>query len=346
MCAKKKMKKSNRLKYLIIASIILIVSFSLFKIFGPNTGAFHEGDFLYIRTGSTYEEVKKTLINQGFVKEGKSFELLAQKTNYTNKVKAGKYKIKKGMSNYSMIKLLGSGQQEPVRLVINKIRTQDDFIKLISSKLEADSNQLRKMLKDNTFLAQYGLDSSNAMAVIMPNSYDFFWNTNAEAVLKKIAKQYLKFWTNDRKDAAKQKHLTPAEIITIASIVEEETNKKDEKKKVASVYLNRLKKGMKLQADPTAKFAYGDFTIKRITSAHTQLQSPYNTYFVQGLPPGPICTPSENSIDAVLFAGTTDYLYFCAKEDFSGYHNFAATYSDHINNAKKYHAVLNARGIK
>ena len=347
MATKSKQKKSSN-KVLKILSVALVVALlmGLYLFFVPNTGAFSQGEFLYIHTGATYDEVAIELKEKGFVRDINSFHLLAKNAGLKDKIRAGKYQIKKGMSNYSIVRLLRSGRQTPVKLVINKLRTKKDFIRLVSTQLEADSAVLQQIFKDSEFLSQYGLDSNTAMCAIMPNTYEFFWNSSAEKVFKKIAQQYVSFWNNERKQMAQQKGLTAQQAIIVASIVEEESNSKAERPTIASVYLNRLKIGMKLQADPTAKFAFGDFMIKRITGVQTSFQSPYNTYQVAGLPPGPICTPSENSILAVLNAPKNNFLYFCAKEDFSGSHNFAATLQEHSANARKYHNALNARGIK
>jgi UPF0755 protein len=322
-----------------------VALFFVFEIFGPNTGSFSHGDYLYIHTGATYDDVKKTLQADGFVRDMKSFDFLAKRAGYPDHVHAGKYKISHGMSNYSMVRLLRSGRQTPVKLVINKLRTKADFIRLLSTNLEADSAVLKQMFTDTVYLAQFGLDTNTLMCAVMPNTYEFFWNTNADKAFRKIEKNFARYWTEKRKQQASAKGLTPQEVITVASIVDEETNNNPEKPNIASVYLNRLKNGTKLQADPTARFAWGDFTIRRITSVQTSLQSPYNTYYVKGLPPGPICTPSAASIDAVLNAPNTTYLYFCAKGDGSGTHLFASTYDEHRKNAQAYHQTLNARGI-
>lgn len=349
MAAKNKGKKKSQFSKIIrvvFISLLVIIGIAAFYLFGPNTGAFSKGEYLYIRTGSTYEQVKEELKDQGFIRDIKSFDLLAKNAGYPAKVKAGKYYIAKGMSNYSIVRMLRSGRQTPVKLVIKKLRTKQDFINLVSANLEADSEVLKYMLSDSIFLNQYNLDTNTVMCAVMPNTYEFYWNSNAEKVFKKIAQQYVSFWNETRKTKAKKMGLSPQEVITLASIVDEESNKNDEKPTIASVYLNRIRTGMKLQADPTARFAYGDFMIKRITGTQTSVASPYNTYKVLGLPPGPICTPSEKSIDAVLNAPKTTFIYFCAKEDFSGYHNFASNLADHNANARKYHDALNARGIK
>lgn len=337
-------KKNNALKWSLLI-IVIIGLFLAFKVFGPNTGSFTSGDFLYIRTGSDYDQVKQTLKEEGFVRDINAFDILAKQADYPSHVHAGKYRITKGMSNYNLIRMLRSGRQVPVKLVINKLRTKKDLIRLLSSSLEADSLVLQQMMNDNIYLAQFGLDSNTAMCAVMPDTYEMWWNTNADKAFRKIAKYYTQYWNEQRVRQAKTKGLTPQEAITLASIVEEETNYTPEKPVIASVYLNRLKYHIKLQADPTAKFAAGDFTIRRITATITSIISPYNTYYTAGLPPGPICTPSKQSIEAVLNAANTNYIYFCAKEDFSGSHRFAATYEEHQKNARLYQQALNARGI-
>jgi len=341
-----KQKSSSSKAKWFVALLIGLIALLLFFVFAPNTGVFSQGEYLYIRTGSSYEQVKQALNDEGFVRDINSFDLLAKNAGYPSKIHPGKYLIKKGMSNFDIVRLLRSGKQTPVKLVIKKLRTQQDFIHLISQNLEADSLVLQHMFRDTVFLAQYGLDNHTVLCAVMPNTYEFYWNSNAEKVFKKIAQEYVRYWTASRRAQASALGLSPQQVICVASIVEEETNTADEKPLIASVYVNRFKKGMKLQADPTARFAYGDFSIKRITSVQTSFPSPYNTYQVQGLPPGPICTPSQQSIDAVLHAVHTDYLYFCAKEDFSGRHNFAASLQEHSLNAKKYHDALNARNIR
>ncbi|MBS1781307.1 MAG: endolytic transglycosylase MltG [Bacteroidetes bacterium] len=325
--------------------LLLIATIAVYKTFGPNTGSLSRGEFLYIHTNARFDDVQKELEQGGYIGDMFSFNLLAKATKYPEHVHAGKYKISRGMSNFNIIRMLRSGHQTPVKLVINKLRTRHDFIHLVGTQLEADSNQLFSLMTDSTFLAGYGLDTNTAMCAIMPDTYEFFWNTNAEHAFEKIAKSYHAFWTDERRQQAQAKNLTVPQATTIASIVEEETNKNDEKPLIASVYLNRLHKGMLLQADPTVKFAVGDFTIKRITGAYLGINSPYNTYKFKGLPPGPICTPSKKSIEAVLQAPDNSYLYFCAKEDFSGYHNFATNLADHMKNARAYQQALDARGI-
>lgn len=335
------------MRWLLLFTAIIIAGglYIAFKVFGPNTGSFSEGEYLYIHTGSSYDAVKAELVNGGFVRDIKSFDLLATEANYPAHIHAGKYRLTRGMSNYRIMRMLRSGRQEPVKLVINKLRTRQDLINIICKNLEADSNVLKQMLHDTVYLAEFGLDTNTAMCAIMPDTYEFFWNTSADKAFRKIEKNYARFWTGERKAKAAAKDISPVQAVILASIVEEESNKNDEKPTIASVYLNRLHKGIRLQADPTVKYAVGDFSLRRITGVHLAFASPYNTYQNTGLPPGPICTPSQQSIDAVLNAPETDYIYFCAREDFSGYHRFAATDAEQAKNARLYHRALDARGI-
>ena len=325
--------------------LLILAGFALWGVFGPNTGDFKEDDYLYVRTGSTYADVRSSLKDDGFVKNIESYDVVARRANYPAMVKAGKYKIRRGMSNYNIVRMLRNGKQVPVKLVVNKLRTEQDLVNLISKNLEADSNELKALLNDNNFLDSFGLKDETAMAAIMPDTYEFWWNTRAKKAYSKIAKYYTEYWNEDRKQKADQKSMTPAEVVIMASIVEEETNKHDEKGNIASVYMNRIKNGMPLQADPTVKFAVNNFALRRIAGDMLRHPSPYNTYVHKGLPPGPICTPSKRSIEAVLNAPATDYIYFCAKEDFSGYHRFASNYNEHMRNARLYQRALNERNI-
>jgi UPF0755 protein len=327
----------------IVLAIALIAAWWLFA---PNTGSLSSGEYLFIHTGSNYDAVREALKEGGFVRDGNGFDLLARQAGYPKNVHPGRYHITKGMSNWSIVRLLRSGRQTPVRLVVGKLRTKEDLIRLIGRNLEADSNTLRRMLNDSVYLGQFGLNPATAICAVIPNSYDFYWNTSADKAFRKLELAYLRYWNTERREKAEKMGLTPAQAVTLASIVEEESNHHDEQPKIASVYLNRIKKSMKLQADPTARFAGGDFTIKRVTAKQTGLNSPYNTYVYLGLPPGPICTPSLRTLNATLDAPETPYLFFCAKEDFSGYHNFASNWNEHRENARRYQQALDARGIR
>jgi UPF0755 protein len=345
MVTKKRKKNKGGTLLGILGVLIIICTFSAYRLFGPNTGTLSHGEFLYIHTGATYEDVKKELDTAGFISDMFSFNLFAKIFKYPTRIHPGKYKITAGMSNYTIVRMLRSNHQAPVKLVINKLRTKQDLVKMISQNLEADSASVDSLCNNNAYLGQFGLDANTAMCAIMPNTYQFYWNTNADKAFRKIEKSYAEFWTESRKQESQNLNLTPQQVIIIASILEEETNKNDEKPDIASVYLNRLNAGVPLQADPTIKFALGDFTIRRITGTYLDVVSPYNTYKNAGLPPGPICTPSVASIEAVLNAPKTSYMYFCARADFSGYHAFASTLEEHMKNAHAYQEALNSRGI-
>ncbi len=303
-------------------------------------------DFIYIKTGSQLEDVVSMLNQRKIIINNNTFTFFAEIRNYKGKaIRPGKYKIKKGMTNFELIRLLKSGTQEPVKLVLSNARTKEQLAGIIAHKLEADSLSLISLMNDHSFLYPFGFNPDNVIGMFIPNTYEFYWNTTAEAFFEKMEKEYAKFWTETRKRKAAQMNLTPGEVATLASIVEKETNFNPEKKTIAGVYLNRIKKGMPLQADPTVVFAVGDFSIRRVTGEHTSINSPYNTYKVLGLPPGPICMPGQASLNAVLNAEDHEYLYFCAKGDGSGSHLFAANHDDHMRNARQYHRTLNQRGI-
>ncbi|HET7119521.1 MAG TPA: endolytic transglycosylase MltG, partial [Hanamia sp.] len=235
-----------------------------------------------------------------------------------------------------------SGKQVPVNLVITKLRTKEDLAKKIAEHFEVDSLTVINFLNNSDSLRQFDVDSNTVMTDVIPNTYTYVWNTPVKKIFSKLYEEEQKFWNKERLGKAQKLQLTPKQIYTLASIVEEETNKQDDKGKIASVYINRLRKGMKLAADPTVKFALKDFSLKRIYHKHLETVSPYNTYLNIGLPPGPICTPSIKTIDAVLDSPQTDYLFFVARSDFSGYSNFASTYQEHQINAKAYQQALDS----
>jgi UPF0755 protein len=249
------------------------------------------------------------------------------------------------MNNNDLINLLRSGKQEPVRISLNCIRDLNHLAGYVASHLEADSASIVKMAHDELFLNEVHLNKNNIFGMFIPNTYEFFWNTNAESFLKRMDSEYKKFWSGKRGDKAKNIGFTPEEVITLASIVANESNIESEYPTIAGLYINRLKKDMPLQADPTVKFAVGDITLKRVLHKHTLIESPYNTYKYKGLPPGPISMPTLKSINAVLDYEKHSYLYMCAKADFSGYHSFAKTLIQHNQNAAAYQLALNKNKI-
>ena len=311
------------------------------KVLGPTVYA-PEKKYFYIKTGDSYATVKNNLADSKIIDGEFWFAQVAKKLNYSKAVKAGRYEIKDGMSIFSLIRMLRSGNQTPVNLVITKLRTREDVAQKIAANFECDSLSVINLLNNIDSLKKYNLDSNTVMTAVIPNTYSILWNTTPAKIFNKLYTYQEKFWNTERKQKAAALNFTPHQIYTIASIVEEETNKADDKGKIASVYINRIEKGMKLEADPTVKFAMKDFGLKRILHKHLEFESPYNTYRQTGLPPGPICTPSPKTIDAVLNAPQTNYIFFVAKPDFNGYSNFAATYPEHLVYAKAYQTALDS----
>ena len=346
-------KSFNYKKYFVIIIVMVTLGTSFLgimaylKFLSPVVRNIDVNDpFVYIPTGSDFTDVAAILKKKKLIDNVNDFSWLAKQMKYVNNIKPGKYKLHNGMSNKEIIQLLRAGRQEPVKMSINNIRKLDGLALLISSKLEADSNSVVQLFSDSNYLSQHGFNIYNSIGVIIPNTYEFYWNTSAEEFFERMLKEYKKFWSDDRLKMADDLGLDPKQVSVVASIVEKETRQNDEKPILAGIYLNRLNQGWKLEADPTLVYAANDFTIKRVLNVHKQIKSPYNTYLNFGLPPGPICTPSIESIDAVLNRKKTDYMFFCAREDFSGYHNYAVTYVEHMRNARVFQSALNRRGIK
>ncbi len=304
-----------------------------------------QNSYLYIPTGSDFTKVVEILEEDSLLNDVESFTWLALKKNYPRHVYPGRYKIDSLMNNNDIINKLRSGHQNPVKVVFNSIRTREQLASKISEQIEADSISLMKILDNDSVAIQYGLKHETFTCIFIPNTYEFWWNTTAERFADRMNAEYKRFWNETRTEKAKVLNLTPEEVTTLASIVDEETYFNNEMPRVAGVYINRLRKRMHLQADPTLKFALGDFSIKRVLNVHKQIDSPYNTYKRYGLPPGPISFPSISAIDAVLNYESHSYIYFCAKPDFSGYHNFAKNLSQHNINARNYQRALNKERI-
>jgi UPF0755 protein len=298
---------------------------------------------LYITAENiTNKSIDNSLAEQEIVRSVWAFNLLANQLNVYKTVKAGKFTIESGSSLLNIVRQLRNNKQAEVKLVINKLRTKAEFAAVISKNFSTDSITTYQFISNNDSIAFAKVDSNVFTSIIIPNTYSFYWNTPLQKIIEKLYQYQQDFWNEQRLNKATALGLTPTEVYTIASIVEEETNMQADKGKIASVYINRLKKGMALGADPTIKFALQDFSIKRVLYGHLQVQSPYNTYKNKGLPPGPICTPSIKTIDAVLQAPTTDYIFFVAKPDFSGYSNFSNNYTQHLVYAKQYQQALDA----
>jgi UPF0755 protein len=321
--------------------LIFIVGYLGWALFGPTINE-PEKKYFYIYTGSNYQTVRNNLIQKKIISGTFWFERIANYLDYDKSIKPGKYKINERLSLVSLVRMLRSGNQSPVNLVITKLRTKEDLAKKIGNDFECDSVSVINFLNNNDSLLKYKLDTNTVMTAVIPNTYSLTWNTTPEKIFKKLYAEQQKFWTTKRKTQASDMKLSEKEVYILASIVEEETNKYADKGKIASVYLNRMRTGMRLAADPTVKFAMKNFALKRIYFKHLSYPSPYNTYLNAGLPPGPISTPSIKTIDAVLTSPSTGYIFFVAKPDFSGYSNFATNYQEHMKFAKAYQKALDS----
>jgi UPF0755 protein len=318
------------------------------KFYAPNVllDSSKDEEFMFIPTGAVFTDVLMIAKTEKLVRDASSFEWTANLMKYPNSVKAGRYKLEKGMNNRELVKLLRSGQQTPLNLRINMIHYSEELAGLVGNHLEADSAEVHKLLTDHEFLSKYNVNPQEAFSLIIGNTYQFFWNTNATAFFDRMYNEYNKFWTEERLAKARTLNMTPAQISTMASIIQEEARQREELSKIAGVYYNRLRINMPLQADPTVRYLLKNKSTRRIYTKNTEIESPYNTYKYRGLPPGPIAIPQTDALDAALNPEKHDFLYFVAREDFSGYHNFSKTYEEHLINRRKYINALNRRGVR
>ena len=343
---------SPLLKILVtVAAIILLASVAagliirkLVFIPNVNTGN-QEALNIRIPTGSDIQDVFDILEENDLIMNMSTLERVVKKKNYHNRVLPGQYRLNNNMSNNQLVNMLRSGSQVPVKLVFISQRSVEDIASVISRQIEADSSEVSDLARDTEFLESLGFDKAGIPALFIPNTYEFYWNTSARQFYSRMKNEYDRFWNNERERKRQSMDLDRLQVSTLASIVSEETVKEEEMPVIAGVYLNRIKKGMPLQADPTIRYALGDFTVNRILRAHLNIDSPYNTYRNPGIPPGPIVIPPVQAIDAVLNAREHEYLFFCAREDFSGYHRFARTLAEHNRNARLYQNALNKRRI-
>lgn len=350
--AKKKSKKKNAEKTSLTRRLLIIGPIILLLIavaaIAVRTYIFipHEGDATWVRIpgGASEASMRDSITRRLPGAEGQRIVALLALMGVNPSVSHGAYRIEPGQTAWTSARKIARGLQTPVKVTWNNVRTLESMADAISKKLEFSPAAF--LLACEKELAPEGFDAATLPAAFLPDSYEFYWGTQPEDVVRKLYAYRTRFWNQQRLDKAAALGLTPVEVATVASIVEEETAKADERPAVARLYLNRIEKQMPLQADPTVKFAIGDFSIRRITHEMLRTQSPYNTYLNPGLPPGPIRVPSKDAIDAVLDAPAHDYLYMCAKEDFSGYHNFAVDYPTHMANARRYQNELNRRNIK
>lgn len=332
------MKKQTIIILSIIAVILISVIVCGFSLLNKKVRN-NESVSLYIYPSENYEKVLEKLIENGVIeKNERAFSIFSKVKKLENNIKSGHYVIEPKTSQVDLVRTLANGLQTPVKLVINKVRLKQDFAKKIANQLMLSENDILLAIDNRE-------NSQNLFDNIVCNTYEVYWNISAEKLLERLEKEADKWWENQSNQLEKI-GLSRHEVVVLASIVEEETNKNEEKPTIAGVYINRLKKDMLLQADPTVKYAVGDFTIKRVMYKHLQTESPYNTYLNKGLPPTAICLPEISSLKAVLNYQKHNYMFFCAKEDFSGYHNFATTPNEHYRNAERYKNALNKLGIK
>lgn len=334
---------------LLLLVVVAYFGFKIYQIvFVPNTSFTEEKVMVYVPTNSTFEEVK-TLLTP-YVKDMDKFETYAVRRGYAAAVKAGKFELTRGMNTHALVSAMR--RSVPVRVTFNNQERLENLAGRISNQLEADSLSLLEAFQNERFLTENGFTKETVFTLLLPNTFEFYWDTSAEKFRNQMLRAYYQFWTEERQAKATALGLTPTEVTILASIVHKETSKVDERAKVARVYLNRLQIGMPLQADPTVIYAYklvsGDFNqvIKRVYYKHLEVDSPYNTYQNTGLPPGPIFMPDVNAIDAVLNPDVHDFLYFCASVERFGYHEFATTLEQHQVNARKYAQWLNSQTVK
>ena len=329
----------------VIALLIIITAVLCLKKYAVDSFTDHAFT-LYVRPTTTYQELLDTLKAKVNKNTYLRFRRMSRLDDYERKMRPGAYRLDPSMSAVDVYKILSRGLQTPVRFSFNNIRTPQQFAKRVSSQLMMDSAQVMAMFADTAFIRESGFTRENFEAMLLPDSYDFYWTITPEDLFKRMKKEYDRFWTDERRAKAEAMGFSPMDISIVASIAEEETNDRAERATVGRLYLNRLQINMPLQADPTIKFALQDFSLRRILNQHLQIDSPYNTYKYAGLPPGPIRIPTKQTIDAILNSDPHDYLYMCAKEDFSGRHNFAVSFSQHQINAARYRKALNEKNIR
>lgn len=334
----------KKIAWPIIIVLVLLLLAGGFALYQVKSSAY-DADMdacIYIDNDDDMDSLQTKLETAGVSTSGMT--LLAKVRSFS--VRTGRYVIKPGTSAWTLFGKLRNGQQDAVNMTVPSVRTLDRLAGAMTHNLMLDSLTLLNALQNEDFIGKYGYTKETLPALIIPNTYQVFWDISLEKVMDRLVNENKKFWNDERLQKAKAIKLTPNEVVTLASIVDEETANNEEKPMVAGLYLNRLEKDMLLQADPTVKVAVGDWSLRRVLGVHLQCDSPYNTYKYKGLPPGPLRIVSQAGIDAVLNYAHHDYLYMCAKEDFSGTHNFAVTYAEHMQNARRYINALNANGIK
>ena len=330
--------------YIILAAAIALTVFLWATVLRHNVRA-EEPVRIYVPTGSDFKALTDTLESTGVLRSRSSFVLTSRLKSFGRSVKPGSYIIEPGMSNNNIVNVLRSGRQSPVNVTFNNVRTLEELAGKIGRQIEADSVTLYQFFSDEANYSDDGFDRSTLISVFIPDTYQLYWSVDARGFYRRMLKEYRDYWTAERIALAEEHGLSPAEVSVLASIVDEEASRADEMPRIAGVYINRLRQGMPLQADPTVKFAVNDFSLRRILNKHLEIDSPYNTYKYAGLPPGPIRCPSRSGLESVINAEDHQFLFFVARYDGSGYHHFSRTLAEHNRYAAAYRRELNRRRI-
>jgi len=346
------MTKTKSSKRIVLITFLVLFTLSLigagicsYYLFLPNFNS-QQTTYIYIYPDRDFNNLCRQLQDSAACKNISTFKQVAQFMKYPGVMKTGRYAIDPGMNNLDLIRRLRNGSQEPVKITFNNIRIKRDLANRLSEQLMINSDELLTLMEDASFCESLGFTPQSIKTMFIPNTYEVYWNISAENLMQRMKREYDAFWNESRRNKANRIGISTMEVAILASIVEEESAVKDEYPVIAGLYINRLHKGIPLQADPTVKYALGNFALQRVLNEHLRVESPYNTYLNSGLPPGPIRIPSITGIDAVLNYDKHNYLYMCAKEDFSGRHNFAVTLAEHNRNANRYRAALNQLGIR
>tara|TARA_Y100000588_G_C14152800_1_gene881291 strand:- start:301 stop:1335 length:1035 start_codon:yes stop_codon:yes gene_type:complete len=342
------MKKRKRLLLGMIVFSVLLTSFSFYfyqLFFGVNVLAEKNDTTILIDRDDTFDSLRNRLYDEQIIEDALSFSFVSKVLGYQDAIKPGVYLLNKDMNNLEAVRKLRAGDQTPVNITFNNVRLKPELAEKITANTGVSTDEFLALLNNEDYIADFGFNEATVIGMFIPNTYEVYWTISAEALFERMNKEYKAFWNDSRKQKAEAIGLSPAEVSTLASIVQAESIMGDESPTIAGLYINRLNKNILLQADPTVKFALGDFEIQRVLTADTRVDSPYNTYRYKGLPPGPINLPTISSINAVLNYKKHDYIYMCAKEDFSGYHRFAKTLVEHNKNARLFQQALNRRNI-
>lgn len=340
------MKKLPALLIIVLVLLLAAAYYAYSTIYKSNVADHLESNIVFVNKEMTIEDLSTYLFDQGVIKDQSSFETVADLMKYqTSNIKSGRFKIESGWGNRKLISHLRSGRQEAIDLTFNNVRNLPELAGRLAAQIEADSLSILSHLRNEEVQSKYNMNAETMLSMFIPNTYKVYWNTSLDKLCDRIKKEHDRFWNTSRLEKAEKLGLNQSEVYTLASIVEKETLASKEKKKIAGLYLNRINRGMLLQADPTVVYAVGDFTIRRVLNKHLELDSPFNTYKYKGLPPGPIYMPDISTIDATLSPESHDYIFFCARPDNSGLHAFAKTSAQHGANARKYHTWLNNNRI-